>query len=178
MRHYRIPPPSENSRNKVLLFVGIGVAVVVILAFVLLGPFLSESEETKQIAAQVEDMNNLKQLVGSMRAERSGAAPDGRLDVYGPLKKSTRDKKLWVDVCRSSRSGKGPTLAQIEANDYSNFPWKRAKAPFNWETTRVRVLLWDGSPQPRGRRVVALNSGAVKAVPEDEFAAYLAERNR
>ena len=178
MPHRRHRPPSGAPSKNVVLFVGIGVLVLIGLALVFLGPFLGESEETNQIAAQLEDMNNVKQLIGSMVTHRAGAAPDGRLDVYGPLKKSVSDKSLWVEVCRSSRAQNGPTLAQIEADDYSQFPWQRAKAPFDWDSARVRVLLWDGNPQVRARRIVGLNSTVVQTVPEDEFAAYLAERNR
>ena len=40
------------------------------------------------------------------------------------------------------------------------------------------ALLWDGSPQVAGERLIALDDGTARAIPEAEFAAFLASHEK
>ena len=57
--------------------------------------------------------------------------------------------------------------------DYRKFPYARIATPFNPKDAHVTAILWDGSPQANGKRIVALDSGQIRFVPEAEFAAFL-----
>jgi len=98
----------------------------------------------------------------------------GQLDVYRLVRPHTRTDGEIATACTNARSGVGPTTAEIRAGDYRNFPYARIGTAFDPKDKHGTAILWDGSPQPDGQRLVALDDGRIRWVPEAEFAAFLA----
>ena len=125
-------------------------------------------------ADTVEDMNRLRRLSGLVvMQEKIPLAPDGRIDVYKTLVDVAASDR--EDLCFSSRAGTGATAAQIEAGDYSGFPWmrRRGRPPVG----RRVLLLWEKEPV-KGQRVVAWSDSIVKIIYEDEFQELLEATDR
>jgi hypothetical protein len=69
-------------------------------------------------------------------------------------------------------------IAEILAGDHERFPYARINWKFALRDGKTTAVFWDGSPQLRGERVVALDDGKCSVVPEAEFAAFLAPHER
>lgn len=171
--------PQRSSARPVVIVVAIvvGVAVFVTQILPLLIVLWPRSQKPVQ---RIEDMNDLRMMLGLMMVTNElPLAPDGRIDVYEVLKQHV-DPKQVVDLCNSSRSGKGPTWREIEAGDYTNFPYERRKGAFD-RGSPVRVpLLWDRKPSddwsPRGSgegRLCAFSDGSAMFEEEAVFREFL-----
>jgi len=144
----------------VIIFGGIG--------FYALLPHYIGSKPAPDVRATEQDIKAMRQLVALMVRSSAGVAPDGRIDAYGALKVLVADEKLRIRLCRSARSGKGPTIEEIRAGDYTNFPYERARGEFS-ATGAERPVLWDRAPTEKGPRLIVFNNGTAKGVPEAEF---------
>ena len=123
---------------------------------------------------QLEDINRLKQMVLFLLDPKTvPPTRGGQLDPYSVL-----PREFAVELCTSARGGGGPTREEIEAGNYRNFPYARIATPFDPKDAHETAVLWDGSPQANGKRLVALDSGAVRLIPESEFAAFLEAHSR
>lgn len=147
---------------RAVLALGFGVVAFVLVAAL--------SQRPPKRSELVEDTATLRGLAGALIRARSPLAPDGRLDVYGALE--SRDAR----ACRSSRAGAGPTLREIEARDYTNFPWQRRRGAFDPEGAPVPIL-WERSPMEAHAgglcRIVAYSDGSVRVLVGDEDEAML-----
>ncbi|MHC4954069.1 MAG: hypothetical protein ACYTGZ_09275 [Planctomycetota bacterium] len=171
------PPPPERAAP-----LGRKIAVALVLVVLIAGlvahlaltlyAIYGGGDRLRMRGDEIDDKYNVKIMVGLMHIEQAGEAPDERVDVYGPLLRSVRDRERLVALCRSERSGIGPTLEQIEANDYSQFPYARAVGQFPLGT-KDKAVLWDPLPQKTGKRIVGLSGGDAELVPEEEFEQYL-----
>ena len=109
-------------------------------------------------------------------------AADGRIDIYSVLRnewaatsaRTVSDLDI-VRICTSARFGKGPTLAEIRAGDYSNFPYIRRRGPWKAGRAREIPLLWDPEPDDNNKRLVGFSSALVWMVSEDELRVLLEE---
>lgn len=131
-------------------------------------------------AALVEDTNSLRNIIGLLvQREAFPFAADGRLDAYAAFEPD--DPADGIEYLRSVRAGKGPTLREVRARDYRNFPWVRYQRTGREPPTpgKGRVpLLWDGHPDQEGVRVVAFSNGAVKWIEDEEFRELLARHGQ
>ena len=109
---------------------------------------MTPNKKAQRIAQKVEDMNSIRNMVNIMITDGAPAAPDGRLDVYKALLSNEDSTEEIVYLCRSARTGEGPTIEQIRAGDYSRFPFVRAKGELTMRESYGRPLLWD----PRAAR--------------------------
>lgn len=133
---------------------------------------------------EVEDVHRLRALLGVCAnpvvrslGTRACFGPDDRLDVYGLLVASGLPDSELEEACRSSRSGHGPTAAEIRAGDYARFPFQRRRYPVPKDACRRdtdQALLWDPVPQRSGWRILGGYGGRVYVKREEEFASYLA----
>jgi len=148
-----------------IIFGGIGF-------YVFLPHYLAthKSPEQEAIARTLDDVERAKKLVAIAVFEKAPAAADGRVDIYRPLLATVRDADELVALC--SRSGQGPTLEQIRAGDYSQFPYQRAEGGASMENGSKPVF-WDREPMPTGSRLVALSDCAVFLVTDEKFQAAM-----
>ncbi len=119
------------------------------------------------------DINRTRNLVSTFflahRGESPPVAADGRLDVYAAAGLLVRTQAQIDEFYRSERLGMGPTLAEVRAGDYSNFPYQR----FKGTPSIGDPWLWDKQPV-RGHRVIAFGGGRSALVDEQEARAILA----
>ena len=100
-------------------------------------------------------------------AHKKGSPPvaaDGRIDVYAAAFLEGTQEQI-DELFRSERLGIGPTLAEVRAGDYTNFPYQR----FKGVPSRGDPLLWDKQPVRR-YRLIAYSFG--RAVLVDEHDAH------
>jgi len=121
-------------------------------------------------AAKVEDLNDMRDLVGLLVVGGKMPIKDGRLDVYALVRKGDITQEHFA-LFRSSRFEKGPSVEEIEKGDYANFPYERFKGEV--KLGALVPLLWDKEPDRNNGRVVGFSSGAAKYLPEDEVQALL-----
>lgn len=160
--------------KKVRIFIVVATVVVLGVWTTALWRERARYSKMARVADELEDHNRLKRILVLMHtnAPKPRWAADGRVDVYGVLLQAGLAEEEIIDLCRSSRSRGGPTLDEIRAGDYSDFPFARRRQPLTGSATEV--LLWDRRPQFLGRRLFGLHGAAVKYVPEAAFADELA----
>jgi len=109
--------------------------------------------------ALIEDRDRLRTIVGLIVLGSKPPMEDGALDVYVFVRQGdiTRDY-YWI--FRSTRSGTGPTVEEIEDGDHTNFPWERFHGEMPPRYTGP--LLWERQPDEDGRILVALGDGSVE----------------
>lgn len=116
---------------------------------------------------KLEDMNGLRSMAAafyfeSMDGHAAPLAPDGRVDIYTMLKgldDTTRDE--LVRFCFSARAGKGPSTAEFEAGDYTNFPYQRRRGAL----AGFAPVAWEREPRG-GERLVAVSDGSFRVWDE------------
>jgi len=152
----------------IMFLVTAGVLAVITIVAAIGWPVVEPALEAERRAAVLEDMLDLRIISNALLVQaETPLHRDGRVDVYGALAKHGLDKAKILEACTSSRSGRGPTWAMIEANDYSRFPYVRGAGPFPRDG-KERLFLWD--PEARdGERMVAVNNGVANVVSEEEF---------
>ena len=143
-----------------IIFGGIG--------FYALLPHHIGSKPAPDVRAMEQDLNAMRQIAALMVRSSGDVAPDGRVDAYGALQLVVADEKLQIKLCHSARSGKGPTIEEIRAGDYTNFPYQRARGKFR-ATGAEKPVLWDRAPTEMGPRLIVFNNGTAKGVPEADF---------
>lgn len=93
-------------------------------------------------------------------------APDGRVDVYALLRPLDNPRDEIVRFCFSARAGKGPSAAEFEAGDYTNFPYQRRRGGAARGAGVTALVAWERQPTD-GKRLVALADGGVLLQDED-----------
>lgn len=128
-----------------------------------------------EIADRLEDVNDVRVMLYALYVgplgEETPLAADGKLDIYGLLRREGKSTEEIVGFCHSSRTGQGPTAAEVEGGDYSRFPYERHTGPIDPDRATERPLLWDREPMPDGSRLVGLAGAAVRIVDAEEFRA-------
>ncbi len=141
------PEPGRSSKRNVVILVVVLVAGALFVTQVL--PLLIVLWPRSQKPAQrLEDTNDLRNIAGLIIFAREDVplAPDGRIDVYAILRQEKLGTQAIIDICHSSRAGKGPTWEEIEAGDYRNFPYQRHRGVLD-RKSYVRVpVVWDFKP--------------------------------
>lgn len=176
-------PRSNSKRNVIIIVVVVAAAALFVTRILPLLIVLTPKSQT--LAQRLEDTNDLRIIAGLLIiAEEVPLAPDGRIDVYAVLREEfSANTKEIVDICTSSRTGKGPTVKEIEAGDYRNFPYQRYKGARD-RKSYVRVpVVWDRAPYdyrpPRGKggpergRLVAFSDGSATFEEEATFRKFL-----
>jgi hypothetical protein len=128
-------------------------------------------------AAQLEDMNSVRNLVGLIVVTQTVGKPptkDGALDVYFFVRKGDIAPKYY-SVLRSARSETNPTDAEIERGDYTNFPWERYRGERRIDRPPAVPLLWDKQPDAEGKFVVGFSDGSARLMDRDELDEALKE---
>jgi len=126
-------------------------------------------------AATMEDLNSLRNLAGLVVVAEKVPMKDGALDVYAFVTAGdvTKDK---YEIFRSKRLGTGPTDKEIEAGDYTNFPWERYRGdPAKLRSFRggPRPVLWEKEPGADGKQVAAMSDGSAMLLTPEDLAAAL-----
>jgi hypothetical protein len=165
-------PPAQTRplRGWVLLLI-IGASLAVLVPVYILPTWrkiAAGRNRMNTLAAKLEDMNRLRNIAGlcvckMMDGEDMPLAPDGRVDVYGILVESGAET---VEACFSARAGKGPTKAECEAGDYTNFPYQRRRGLPDPKGGTHTPLLWERSPID-GERLVGMCDGSVEMCQEE-----------
>jgi hypothetical protein len=175
---FREPPKSWWTPTKIIIVVAlVGVFVLGGIA-VLAGLVVVLIPKSQSIAHELDDMNDMRQMVGLIAAETGSGevamAVDGRIDVYAVLLKLRQADSNLVEICTSARFGKGPTLAEIRAGDYSEFPYIRRRGAWELGSAREIPLMWDPEPNADDERLVGFSSARAAMVSEVELRALLA----
>ena len=152
-------------RRYVLLGLGLAIAAAVLVLY------LKDHASLPWEAAKIADINQTRMLVGYLsrthKKESPPVAADGRIDVYAGLLVTTQAQ---VDeIYRSERLDLGPTLAEVRAGDYTNFPYQR----FKGVPSRGDPWLWDKRPV-RGQRFIVFGTSRLQRVDEQDARAILA----
>jgi hypothetical protein len=116
----------------------------------------------------IEDQNRLRMIAGLFVVTREFPTRDGFIDPY----KFVRDGNITREnfgLFRSDRLGIGPTDAEIERGDYTNFPWERCRGEAHFGVP-VFPLLWERRADRRGGVIVALSDGSAKYCEREDFA--------
>ena len=153
-------------RRYVLLGLGLAIAAPVLVLYL-------KGHSQGGLQATLTDLNRTRNLGFFLthRKESLPVAADGRIDVYDVFLTSlfARTQEDIDDLYRSARLDFGPTLAEVRAGDYTNFPYQR----FKGVPSRGDPWLWDRRPV-RGHRVIAFWASASVLVDEQEARAILA----
>jgi len=161
--------------------VAISAGIVGLIAMVVVSQLSPDAgpDRSLAIAEEAEDQARLKQLAMyvALRTEVP-LTKGGQLDLYRVVLEAEPDERAVVDLCFSARARSGPTIEEIKAGDYKRFPYARVSGKFDLRDATATVLLWDGSPQTRRQRLVALDDGTCRTIPEAEFAAFLEAHER
>ena len=151
-------------RRYVLLGLGLAIAAAVLVLY------LKDRAQGGWLQAEVTDMNRTRSLVSLLLTHKKESPPvaaDGRIDVYAGLLVTTQAQ---VDeIYRSERLDLGPTLAEVRAGDYTNFPYQR----FKGVPSRGDPWLWDKRPV-RGQRFIVFGTSRLRRVDEQDARAILA----
>jgi hypothetical protein len=118
----------------------------------------------------LEDINNLRCIVGLAVAEPQTPMKDGVFDPYAFVRKGDVLREQY-GVFHSARSGTGPTDEEIERGDYTNFPWQRHRG----DGKRIGrfPLLWEKEADKKGGRVVGFADGSAEYCRSDSLAIHL-----
>jgi hypothetical protein len=140
------------------------------VTLVLLGFALAACGESRSqmLARRLQTVSNVRILVGLMVASSEPfPMKDGALDVYHFVKSGdiTRDN---YDVLRKP-GAKVPTDAEIDAGDYTNFPYERYRGEAKRDGVRPVPLLWEKTPDREGIYVVGMSDGSARAVDQVDF---------
>lgn len=123
-------------------------------------------------AATLEDISNLRNLVGMVVASDKPPMKDGALDPYAFVAKGDIAREQY-GVFRSNRQDKAPTEEEIGRGDYTNFPWERYRGEPG-KLRRARVpLLWEKEPGADGQHVVGMSDGSAELMSAEGLAAAL-----
>ena len=133
---------------------------------------------TDVIVDKVQDINGLRHMAGAalFATTLDKAMPmarDGRIDIYAMLKALDNPRDELVQFCFSARAGKGPSRAEFEAGDYTNFPYQRRRGP-DLKTPEVALIVWEREPRS-GERLVALYDGAALTWDEARMQRFFRE---
>ncbi|MFI5401492.1 MAG: hypothetical protein ACHQ1G_00935, partial [Planctomycetota bacterium] len=140
------PEPGRSSKRTLIILAVVLVAGALFVTQVL--PLLIVLWPVSRKPAQrLQDTNDLRNIAGLIIIrEDVPLAPDGRIDIYAILRQEKLGMQAIVDICHSSRAGKGPTWEEIEAGDYRNFPYQRHRGVLD-RKSYVRVpVVWDLKP--------------------------------
>lgn len=161
-----------------VLAVAIAVAVLVFLL-----PWRRGAAEgrtaTDVIVDKVQDINGLRHMAGAafFATTSDKAMPmarDGRIDIYALLKTLVNPRDELVQFCFSARAGKGPSRAEFEAGDYTNFPYQRRRGWPDLKPVQGALVVWEREPR-NGERLVALSNGAVQTWDEERMQRFFRE---
>lgn len=134
-------------------------AICILLTFVL--PFLPQ--RSTSIVCHFPELD-LMALVQHVRTD--ALARDGRLDVYALLRRELASGRLSkesiAEICR------GPSWEEIEAGDYTNFPYHRRKRSFSPDADPPVPVLWEPRGTRKGGRLVAFSGGSVRFCDDAE----------
>ena len=148
------------------IYAGAALACLVVGGIALVVDEPNKLDDVEQLHAdRVQDMLSLRALAGLVIVSIQAGQPVTRsdaLDVYGLVGKAAR-RRDGHDILRSARSGIGPTDAEVEKGDYTNFPWERYRGTLTTFHGEPVPLLWEKAPGPDGLVLVALSNGAVRA---------------
>jgi hypothetical protein len=138
-----------------------------------------ERDPARARAEQAEDEARLKALAMyvALRIDIP-FTKGGQLDVYRIVMDAEKDERAIVDLCYSARARNGPNIEEIQRGDYKRFPYARINWKFTLRDGNSTAVLWDGSPQSSGQRLVALDDGTCQTIHEPEFAAFLAAHEK
>jgi len=172
-------PPRRSSTLSVVIAVAVFVAAGLFATGILPLP-ITFGPRGPTMVQKLEDLNRLRMMAGLLVSlEDDPLAPDGRIDLYEVLRSEISDREQILEMCRSSRTGKGPTWKEIEAGDYTNFPYQRRRGAVDRKSF-VRVpVVWDREPSDRSirdhakQRLVAFSDGSVEFEEEAAFRKFL-----
>ena len=127
----------------------------------------------------VQDVNGLWHMAAASYLATTGGkamplARDGRIDLYAILKPLDNPRAELVRFCFSTRAGRGPSSAEFEAGDYTNFPYQRRGGAPDLKTPPGALLVWEREPR-NGERLVALSDGPVLTWDEEKMQRFFRE---
>ena len=127
----------------------------------------------------LEDINNIRNLVSYLQlagGDPLRLAPDGRIDVYQFVRSGEIEGEDDLQVYGSEWAGQQPTLEEMLAGDYTNFPYERHRGEVSPKTLGV-PLLWDKVSRHNGH-YVGCTQGRCAFMEEAEFRALLREHGQ
>jgi hypothetical protein len=98
----------------------------------------------------------IRRVVGHVVQSATIPMRDGQFDPYAFV----RDGRIPAALLRSA-SGAGPTDAEIERGDYTNFPWERYRGDGSLDGPAF-ALLWSKGPDPEGRQRAGFSDGSCR----------------
>ncbi|MCZ6571919.1 MAG: hypothetical protein ACE10D_05065 [Planctomycetota bacterium] len=124
----------------------------------------------------LQDINSVRNLASylTLSGDPIPLAADGRIDVYIFVRMGEIEGEDDLQVYVSALTGQGPTLEEMLAGDYTNFPYERYRGEVSPNELGV-PLLWDKQPC-RGDstgRIVGLTQGRCVFMEEAELQALL-----
>jgi hypothetical protein len=128
---------------------------------------------------RIRDMLGLRAIAAAAAFATMGGRPmplarDGRVDVYAMLRSLGKPRDELVRFCFGAGAGRGPSRAEFDAGDYSNFPYQRRRGSPDPGSAEGAPVAWDREPRD-GERLVALSDGAVLTWPEEAMQRYFRE---
>ena len=102
----------------------------------------------------IDDINNVRNLASylSLSGDPIPLAADGRIDVYIFVRKGEIEGEDDLQVYVSALTGQGPTLEEMLAGDYTNFPYERYRGEVSPKEPGVPLLWERQQPLGSGRR--------------------------
>jgi hypothetical protein len=156
-------PGLEPRQTRAAILTPVAVAAVLAsVAFLILRPGAHPDHD-----AGLQDFNSIINLGRGLIGAGCPVGEDGHVDPYALLRTEDLSPSDMVMFCASIRQNKAPTLEQIEAGDYSEFPWERHWGPV--DADRVVPLLWENEADKSGYRIVAFTNGAIKYLSNEKW---------
>lgn len=122
---------------------------------------------------RIEDLNNVRGIALACLARGTLPMKDGALDPYELMHAGDLAPEQLKTFC-SALSGIGPTEAEVQQGDYTNFPWARYRGDGKIPGRRV-PLLWSKEPDEDGLSVVAFSDGGGEILDRKRLERALAE---
>jgi len=161
--------------------IALGAGVFGLLALAIVSQLSPEPGRDPNLAIveEAEDQARLKQLAMYVVLRTDlPLTKGGQLDLYRVVLDAEPNERAVIDLCFSARARQGPTIEEIRAGNYRQFPYARASGKFEVRDGDLTALLWDPSPQTREQRLIALDDGSCRTIPEAEFAAFLESKSK
>lgn len=162
--------PRRSSSNTVIFVVVACIVGGVVLVGILAGLVVVLIPKSQVRVHQLQDTNDLREIAGFIVSAESDVpiARDGRIDVYAFLRREGVDRQAILDICRSDRTGKGPSWAEVEAGDCTNFPYQRHRGALDPESPVAVPVVWDREAT-KGQRFAAFSDGSAGSRDEATF---------
>jgi len=143
---------------RILLRVIFAAGVVVAIVYALGATYIGTPQSLK---SRLEDTNTLRGLAKLVTDTGKIPLKDGAFDPCAFVRSGDIVREQYKFFFYSARSDTGPTEAEIEHCDYTNFPWERYRGDGRLEGPPV-ALLWSSKPDRDGRRWTGFSDGSCR----------------